>query len=65
VAEEILQAHGDRVLELTIVPSHGGRFVVLVGEQEVFNKKEAGRFPQPGEAARLAAQALPPGAAGS
>ncbi len=55
MAEEILKEYGDRISGLTIVPSSGGRFVVLVGESEVFNKKEAGRFPQPREAARLVA----------
>lgn len=58
MAEEILSEHGDRISGLTIVPSHGGRFVVLVGEKEIFNKKNTGRFPQPGEAARLVSQAL-------
>jgi len=58
VAEEILSEHGDQITGLTIVPSHGGRFVVLVGDKEVFNKKSTGRFPQPGEAARLVSQAL-------
>jgi len=32
--------------------------VVVVGDKEVFNKKSTGRFPQPGEAARLVSQAL-------
>lgn len=58
MAEEILTEHGDQLSGLTIVPSGGGRFVVMVGEREVFNKKALGRFPQSGEAARLVAQAL-------
>lgn len=58
MAEEILKEHGDRISGLMIVPSSGGRFVVLVGESEIFNKKEAGRFPQPGEAARLVSPLL-------
>ncbi len=58
MAEEVLSEHGDRISALTIVPSSGGRFVVLVDGKEIFNKKEAGRFPQAGEAARLTAHTL-------
>lgn len=58
MAEEILTEHGDQLTGLTIVPSSGGRFVIVVGEREIFSKKTLGRFPQPGEAARLVAQAL-------
>ncbi len=58
MAEEILNEHGDRISALTIVPSSGGRFVLLVNGKEIFNKKEAGRFPQDGEAARLTSHTL-------
>lgn len=58
MAAEILADHAERLTGLTIVPSSGGRFVVQVGDKEIFNKKDAGRFPQPGEATRLVAEAL-------
>lgn len=58
MAAEILADHSERIAALTIVPSSGGRFVVLVDDREIFNKKAVGRFPQPGEAARLVGQAL-------
>lgn len=58
MAAEILADHADRISGLNIVPSSGGRFVVQVGDNEIFDKKDAGRFPQPGEATRLVAQAL-------
>ena len=58
MAAEILADHAGRISGLNIVPSSGGRFVVQVGDNEIFNKKDAGRFPQPGEATRLVAQAL-------
>jgi selenoprotein W-related protein len=58
VAAEILADHAARIAALTIVPSSGGRFVIQVGEQTIFDKKAAGRFPEPGEAARLAGQRL-------
>lgn len=43
---------------VTLVPSSGGRFVIVLGEAELFNKKQAGRFPNPGEAGRLVKEAL-------
>lgn len=58
MAAEILADHAERISGLNIVPSSGGRFVVQVGDNEIFDKKDAGRFPQPGEATRLVAQAL-------
>jgi len=58
VAAEILTDHAERITGLNIVPSSGGRFVVQVWDTEIFNKKDAGRFPQPGEATRLVGQAL-------
>jgi len=58
VAEEILTEHAARIEGVTLVPSAGGRFVVTVGETEVFNKRQAGRFPEPGEASRLVKEAF-------
>ena len=58
MAAEILADHAERISELAIVPSSGGRFVVQIAGRELFNKNDAGRFPQPGEAARLVAGAL-------
>lgn len=58
MAAEILADYGERIAALTIVPSSGGRFVILVGDTPIFDKKALGRFPQPGEAARLVGQAV-------
>jgi selenoprotein W-related protein len=58
VAEEILTEHAGRIEGITLVPSAGGRFVVTVGETEVFNKRQTGRFPEPGEAGRLVKEAF-------
>jgi selenoprotein W-related protein len=58
VAEEILGEHAGAVEEVTLVPSSGGRFVISVGATEVFNKRQAGRFPNPGEASRLVKEAV-------
>lgn len=58
MAAEILAEHAGRIAALTIIPSSGGRFVIQIGEQTVFDKKATGRFPEPGEASRLAGQRL-------
>ena len=58
MAEEILTEHAGRLGGVTLVPSSGGRFVISAGGTEVFNKREAGRFPDPGEAGRLVKEAL-------
>lgn len=58
MAEEILTEHAPRLSGVTLVPSAGGRFVITLGEAELFNKRQAGRFPNPGEARRLVKEAL-------
>lgn len=58
MAEELLAEHGEHIATLTIVPSSGGRFVVMAGTTQVFNKKKTGRFPDKGEAAQLLARTL-------
>lgn len=58
MAEEILAEHAPRLGGVTLVPSSGGRFVITLGESELFNKRQVGRFPNPGEAVRLVKEAL-------
>jgi selenoprotein W-related protein len=58
VAGEIIHSVGDSLAEITVVPSHGGVFDIVVGEKTVFSKKSIGRFPEEGEATRLVQQAL-------
>ena len=55
MAEEILTEHWERISRLEIVPFTDGRFVIQVDGRQVFSKKETGRFPNKGEAARLVA----------
>lgn len=56
MAEEILDAYADRIAEVALVPSSGGRFVVRARGTEIFNKAKAGQFPAKGELrTRLAA----------
>jgi selenoprotein W-related protein len=58
VAEEILAAHAEVISGLLIVPGSGGIFTITAGGRALYSKKETGRFPQPGEAARLVSQTL-------
>ncbi len=58
MAEEILTEHAGTIESITLVPSGGGRFVISAGETELFNKRQAGRFPGPGEASRLVKEAI-------
>jgi selenoprotein W-related protein len=58
VAEEILAAHAESIAGLLIVPGSGGIFTIAVDGRRLYSKKETGRFPQPGEAARLVSKIL-------
>lgn len=58
MAEEILASHGASVSGLLIVPGAGGIFTIAAGGRTLYDKKDTGRFPQPGEAARLVSQIL-------
>ncbi len=58
MAAELLSEHDAHISTLTIVPSSGGRFVILAGPKQVFSKKEVGRFPNKGEAAQALSSVL-------
>ncbi len=46
MTEQILTEFKQQISELVLVPAAGGRFEVYLDGTQVFNKKEAGRFPQ-------------------
>lgn len=56
MAEEILAEHAEVISGLLIIPGSGGVFTVAADGRRLFSKQETGRFPQPGEAARLVSQ---------
>lgn len=58
MAEEILAAHADAIAGLLIIPGSGGVFTIAADGRRLYSKKETGRFPQSGEAARLVSQTL-------
>ena len=49
--------HWGKISELVVVPYTDGRFVVKVGDRQLFSKADTGRFPTKGEMARLIGQA--------
>ena len=46
LASEILSAKKQKLSELTLVPSDGGRFEVTVDGELVYSKLATGRFPE-------------------
>ncbi len=53
MAVEILDQYGERLAAVSLIPSHGGRFVVTAGGKEIFNKATSGQFPGTGELQKL------------
>jgi selenoprotein W-related protein len=49
LATTLLDKYTHKIKTLTLVPADSGRFEVSLDGQEVFNKKIAGRFPEPAE----------------
>lgn len=43
MASKILQEFEDRIEDFTLIPSSGGVFEVVVGDELVYSKKETGR----------------------
>ncbi len=44
------------IADLTLIPSSGGRFEVMVGDTLIYSKKATKRHAEPGEIARLFAE---------
>ena len=54
----MLQLYTPSIASLKLIPSSGGRFEVMAGEELIYSKKAAGRHANPGEVARLLEQKL-------
>lgn len=52
MAEELLAKYHNQIAGITLHPSSGGVFEIMVGEQLVFSKKQSGHFPKEGEVER-------------
>lgn len=46
LAEALLRNYKNDVGQVTLIPSSGGVFEVVVNDNLVFSKKELGRFPE-------------------
>ena len=54
----MLHQYSPGIASLKLIPSSGGRFEVMAGEELIYSKKAAGRHANPGEVARLLEQKL-------
>ena len=54
----MLQQYSPAIASLKLIPSSGGRFEVMAGDQLIYSKKAEGRHANPGEVARLLEQKL-------
>ena len=53
LAQELLMTFGDDLGEVALVPGTGGIFEVRLNGERLWNKKQAGRFPEPKEIKQL------------
>ena len=58
MADQLLQLYTPSIASLKLIPSSGGRFEVMAGEELIYSKKAEGRHANPGEVARLLEQKL-------
>ena len=60
IAQELLMTFGQKIGELVLVPSTGGVFTVLLNGDEIFSRKEQGRFPESKELKQLIRDKIDP-----
>ena len=53
MTDELLQKYTSAIESLELLPSSGGRFEVMVGDQLIFSKKSIGRHAETNEVAKL------------
>jgi selenoprotein W-related protein len=61
LAQELLMTFGDELGEVALVPGTGGIFEVRLNGDRLWNKKDAGRFPEPKEVKQLIRDRIAPG----
>jgi selenoprotein W-related protein len=61
MAQELLTTFSTDIGELALVPGSGGVFAVRVGDQPVWSREEAGRFPEIKELKQLVRDRIAPG----
>ncbi len=55
---ELLRAYEFKLQSIELIPSDGGKFEVMVGDQLVYSKIETGQHIDPGELVKIVGQAL-------
>ena len=61
LAQELLTTFEAELSGVTLAPGSGGVFEVRVGDEVVWSRKEAGRFPEAAELKRLVRDRVAPG----
>jgi selenoprotein W-related protein len=59
-AQELLHTFADELGEVALVPGTGGVFEVRLNGEKIWDKKEAGRFPEPKEIKQLIRDRIAP-----
>lgn len=60
MAQELLMTFGDDLGEVALIPGTGGIFEVRLGAERLWNKKVAGRYPEPKEIKQLIRDRIDP-----
>jgi selenoprotein W-related protein len=61
MAQELLTTFADELGEVALVPGTGGIFEVRLDGERLWNKKQAGRYPEPKEIKQLIRDRIAPG----
>lgn len=60
LAQELLTTFGEDLGEVALIPGKGGIFEVRLNGERLWNKKEAGRYPEPKEVKQLIRDRIAP-----
>jgi selenoprotein W-related protein len=60
LAQELLFTFADELGEVALIPGTGGVFEVRLNGERLWNKREAGRFPEPKEVKQLIRDRIAP-----
>ena len=60
LAQELLMTFAEKLGELALIPSTGGVFTVFLDGEEIFSRKELGRFPESKELKQLIRDRIEP-----
>ena len=60
MAQELLTTFADELGEVALVPGTGGIFEVRLNGEQLWNKKQAGRYPEPKEIKQLIRDRIAP-----